>query len=470
MRRAALLCCGLWACAEPDALETPPTVVPPPVEEETPASEAAPIVDGAFDDWAPSDYLAQDPMGDASGGFDVIGLAAKARGSRLFVRIDLARPLNLYNGPPSDGTMVLELGTPDGRRLTIDFRARRAQRDDGALVPWWALELVAAPSHGASAFEVVLDLAEFGAAPGATSIDLALGGSDAVAPVAVELRHAAVAPKVLSDARAVGTELRVASLNTELGGLLDTSRAGPLARVIRAAGADVYCLQELGSASSARIASRIEAADPHNDGATWNVHVVNGGNIVGNAVASRAPLVPIPLEADRVAGAVVLTEPPVAVVSVHLKCCGYQGSGEDSTRLSQVDALSQALALFKSGGFGPELAAYRNVPILVMGDFNDVGSEGLTGALASTRTPLALERLPLRHLARGDVFTWSEYNTGFPPATLDLLLYQDATPLGGFVLDSAAFPADRLETLGLRAGDSEGSDHFMLVADFAIGR
>jgi endonuclease/exonuclease/phosphatase family metal-dependent hydrolase len=466
MRALALTVC-LTACSEP-ALDAgaPPPPATPPASEPLPRAPA-PLVDGSFDDWDAADELARDAAGDASGGFDVTALAGKTRGGRLYLRVDLAAELNLYNGPSGDGTLLLELAVPDGRRLTIDFRARSARLDDGASVPWWALDLTVAPSHAASAFELGIDLSAFGAAPRAPAVELAIAGSDALAaPVSVPFDHLAIAPEILSDARAPEAELRVASLNTELGGLFDPARAAPIARLLRAAAADVYCLQELGEASAGHIAARLEAADPHGDDAAWNVHVVNDGSIVGNAVASRASLVPIALDAERVAAAVVLVTPPVAVVSVHLKCCGYQGSGEDHTRRSQIDALAQGLARFRGGALGPELALYRDAPIVVTGDFNDVGSSGLTAGLSSARTDVALQRLALRQLARDDVFTWSEYDTTFPPATLDLLLYRDLVPAGGFVFDTSSLDPARLEELGVERGDSEASDHFMLVADF----
>lgn len=437
-------------CPEPDRGELPPFV---------------PLVDGLVDEWIEDEVAADDPAGDASAAFDITRVSVTSRGSELYLKLELDRVLNLYAGRPDDGTLVLALRLPDGRRLSVDFRARKAVLGSGAVVPWQALGLVTAPTHAASTFEIRFEMSAFEAEPGGV-VEIDFDGSDALTePLVLPLRYAAVEPLIVDDARAPGTAWRVASLNTLEAGLFDPARDKPIARLLRAAAADVYCFQELGATTSEAVAEAVGAADPRGDGARWHAHAAGAGSILGNAIAATVPLVPIPLGTQRAIGAVVLTSPPVAVLSVHLKCCGYHGSEEDALRLAQVRTVTNEIAKFRLGQLGAELVPYRDAPLVVAGDFNDVGSPDLVGDLVSKRS-LGLRRWLLPHLAARDVFTWHGYESDFPPATLDLLLYDRLEPLAGFVLDSGVLPEERLAALGLWGGDSNASDHLMLVADF----
>lgn len=457
------LAVALVGCREPD--DRGWRAHPCPEDERGATPPFVPLVDGLVDEWIEDEVSADDPAGDASAAFDITRVAATSRGSELYVKLDIDRVQNLYAGRPDDGTLVLELRLPDGRRLSVDFRARRAVLGSGAVVPWQSLGLVTAPSHAARTFEVRFDMSAFEARPGSL-VEIDFGGSDAlVEPLVLPLRYAAVEPVLVDDARAPGTVVRVASLNTLQAGLFDPARDKPIARLLRAAAADVYCLQELGFTTSEAVVEAVEAADPRGDGARWHAHAAGAGSILGNAVVATHPVVPIPLETQRAIGAVVLSSPPVAVLSVHLKCCGYHGSEEDALRLAQVRTIRDQIVKFRLAELGDELAPYRDAPLIVAGDFNHVGSPDLVGDLVSERS-LGLRRWMLPHLAARDVFTWHGYESDFPPATLDLLLYHRLEPLAGFVLDSAVLPEERLLALGLWGADSSASDHLMLVADF----
>ncbi len=466
--RGRLLRASWWlpcvlACGGPDDLGW--RTHPCPEDARGEAPPFVPLVDGFTEEWTEDEVVATDPVGDASGAFDITRLSATTRGSELYLQLEIDRIINLYEGSASDGTLVLELRLPDGRRLDIDLRRRKAVLGSGGVVPWQALGLVAAPSHAARSFELRFDMSAFDAHIG-SFVEVDFGGSDALdAPVLVPLRYAEGEVPSLDDARPPDATLRVASLNTHEAGLFATSRKHPIGRLLRAARADVYCLQELGGATPTEVVQAVEAADPLEDGARWHAHVDGVGTIVGNAVVAQSPLVPIPLGTPRAVAAAVTGERPVVVVSVHLKCCGYQGSEEDLQRLGEVRAIAEAIVRLRQGMLGAALLPYRDAPLVVAGDFNHVGSSDLLADLLSPRT-LGLRRLTLPHLAARDVFTWHGYESAFPPATLDLMLHHDLSPISGFVLDSRQLPAERLDALGLWGGDSTASDHLMLVGDF----
>jgi endonuclease/exonuclease/phosphatase family metal-dependent hydrolase len=438
-------------CPPHDDYEDPPSVL---------------VLDGSVDDWTSVEHVVTDGRGDATGAFDLVDVSASNRGTDLYVSFTIDRVLNLYQGDPDDGTLRLELRLPDGRHVSVDFRDRTATLGSGGVVSWQALGLVAAPSHASDTFEVRLDMSAFAAQPGAL-VELGFSGSDSLEePVTVPVRYGPSSPLVVDVDRPADASLRMASLNTREAGLFDVSRSKALGRILRASGADVYALQELGSVDGEMVEQAFGNVVPPPPGSRWYAHAAGRGAILGNAVVAKHPLLPIPLDSERALGAVVLDpEGAVAILSVHLKCCGFQGTEEDALRLREVEHLAHKIVSFRLGELGEDLRPHADVPLVVAGDFNHVGSPGLVADLASPRS-LGLRRAVLPHVGSPDVFTWVGYESAFPPATLDLLLYDDLDFAGGFVLDTEDLTRGGLERFGLWGSDSRASDHLLLVADF----
>ena len=418
----------------------------------------APLVDGSLDDWHHQQPLLRDALGDAEGRFDVTEVLATSRGSHLYLAFDTTHALNLYAGPASDGTLVVDITFGDSS-MSVDLRRRSALVDGFKPLSWYGLDVVTAPTHAADRFELRIDLDPLGVGIGDT-VHIGMSGSDQVAPAAFELRMGAPAVTARSMDRQREGDLRIASLNTLQAGLVAQTRGAAMTRLLRAASADIVCLQELGQTPPGLLAQRLHATD----GASWNVHAVSQGSIVGNAVASHHPLIPIEASLQRVAAAVVLRDEPVAVFSVHLKCCGYAGSAEDQQRIAQVAALRDTIDALRSASLGPELAPYADVPVVAVGDFNDVGSAELQQKMVAD----GLQRWQLTHLPGDEVYTWSCPDASFPPGMLDLLFYSPGlSPHHGYVLNSDNLSDAALQESGLRRHDSFASDHLMLVADFA---
>lgn len=455
--------------ADPEGLVATPPVEISPVGR----GASSPIIDGWFEDWPDDALVAVDPRGDAVAAFDVTRIHASTNGAKVYLRFDTGQLLNLYSGPPEDGTLVAVVRLPDGRELRLDFRARQTSVDGEEVLSWRDLDFVAAPSHAGRDFEVRFDLTAFGARAG-QSISIGLEGSDYVAPVPVVLADPEKSPPSVLDTDKEEGAFRVASLNTREAGLTDPYRAPAMSRLLGAVAAEVYCLQELGTMPEQQIRESIAyAVDPGDASATWNVHAVSYGQYVRSAVVSRSPLVPIRTAAARFAGAVVLLdEGPVAVFSVHLKCCGYLDSDEDESRLWEADLLRRTIERLRDGAAGQPLLPYADAPVVVMGDFNDVGTPQLQGLF--TEPPLELSHARPAHLRGPDVFTWFEPETvptgggtaAFPPAVLDLTFYDQLRLSKAFVVDSRRLDEPDLESLGLEPEDSAASDHLLVIADF----
>jgi len=106
--------------------------------------------------------------------------------------------------------------------------------------------------------------------------------------------------------------------------------------------------------------------------------------------------------------------------------------------------------------------------VVVVGDWNLVGSRTPLDVMLDKSSGPGLAHLLLRHLRGDDVFTWYQDELdAFPPGMLDVLVHSpDLTPRRSFVLDTAELGDATLAKLGLQPDDSQASDHLMLVADF----
>lgn len=239
---------------------------------------------------------------------------------------------------------------------------------------------------------------------------------------------------------------------------------GPFARVLRVLDPDVILLQEWTS-STREIGAWLNASVPLESG-EWTVRKTAGWGV---AVASRYPLEPLGHEElyvngeeDPVRFAGALVDTPVgyvAAASVHLKCCGYSGSPEDHTRISEAGAINRSLA---------EALSIEPVRMrVVAGDLNLVGSrpplEVLRNGLDADGTEL--EIADARDLGDAAYMTWREDGNAFAPGRLDYALVGGAEIARTFVLDTRILSDRSLEVAGLDRDDADASDHLPVVVD-----
>lgn len=464
-------------------------------------AHAQPVIDERFIEWTDDLLVATDATADAPlGVFDLGRVWATAEGTTVYLSFEmLGTTANLQSGPFQGGPQ-LWLNPSSGDELTIFFRERRVST--GTLntpldlqlneIRWGDANIAYLPTVAADRYELRVDLATVGAQPGDTvdinfvnptlAQSIAPGQtSDLSSPDALD-NHITITlpasttppPPIPTTDRAPGTTLRIASLNTLAAGYLSASptRTAQFDRLLKAAAADVYALQEL-NGDPATVAQRLADTDPLGNGAIWNVHTDPSNSAFGSDyIATTRPLIPVidaPLT-DRFAAAVIGDDPATAtlVLSIHPKCCGHVGDSSDQLRIDEAENTSDFLARFRQGIITPELAPYANVPVVVIGDWNLVGSNTPREILTDPNGP-ALRHNVLLNLDGRDAITWRDLDGfGFAPGLLDLCTYspQSLDATGGFVLDTQRLSPADLAALNLQAEDSTASDHLLLVADF----
>lgn len=422
---------------------------------------------------------------------DIDGSTATGRTSRL-------KPLNQLGVDCEIRFSPFEKGKPVPGAKTFRVAA------DGSLssTPNATTGMIVSPTYASEWYEARLDRKDLvtfsgGAFTGKlagmfVTLDDA-GEIDGYAdPFVVELPPQAVGPGPVVDVpgKPAGT-VRVVSLNVEKS--KPTKEPGAFSRMLTLLNADVVLFQEWeeGGASQTEEWFRTHAvgieADSGVPGAPvrpagmglWCVHKTAG---TGVGVASRWPMTALPPDslevsnpADkdnrprrvRVASVMVKTPAgPLAVTSLHLKCCGGATGSEENLRRDEARAINKALGqMYASEASGA-------VARIVAGDFNLVG----------TRMPLDLMRAAVDAdgsdmtpaepfaLGTGVKYTWRDDATAFLPGRLDYLLYSDATAdvVQCFVMDTANMSFESLARSGLDATDSRASDHMPVVVDLKI--
>ena len=107
----------------------------------------------------------------------------------------------------------------------------------------------------------------------------------------------------------------------------------------------------------------------------------------------------------------------LVVCSVHLKCCGFAGSDEDQLHIDQAEQLAVELNRLRNGDYGDEL---QNAAIVVIGDYNLVGSRRPLGILES----LGLTERILLGQADYAATTWrGRRDEPFWPGRLDVVSF-----------------------------------------------
>ena len=421
------------------------------------------VIDGFFDDWSEPYAVSSDAVGDSIGPFDITTAEVKTEDTRVFVKFRFAQPCGLQNGPPSDVGLRLNMTAIGSEgRFTLDFREKSAIHSNNPeiRIPWSDLGYACLPTYASEEYELSFDTAAIGVKLG-QSILLSFDGSDRLdtplliktGPTQKSIRTLPVIAKDEAD------QFRVASFNTMFSGLCDPERQEAFCRLLKAVQSDIYCfVEETDQAGFHRAIQKLAPQDNHLNSIWRN----------GRCIATRHPLEPISnSDSDELCAAIVTTQTGerLIILVVHLECCGYENSPQDKIRIQQAKHIAQFISGLQSGHL---LASCRNLPIIVVGDFNLVGSYEPLRILTHEG---GLTEARVASLTGRSAITWRGLNDDlYAPGRLDYVTF-DALRLqhaGGGIVNTEEMSQPLLRQLNLHPLDSRVSDHLLLFADFKV--
>lgn len=421
-------------------------------------------IDGRFEDWKDIKICAYDPEGDAKGAFDITKVYTASQGSILYLRFDTTNLLNLQNGPEAEGTLLVIIDMPHNQELVLDIRGRRAFLNDSLRerIGWDRLQYIVGPTYAQNEFEIQVDLGGFNINRG-DAISIQFNGSDQLsAPVAFKFSQPPEIPKRRSHRRYSGTDVRIVSFNTYFEGLSDPNREEAMGRLLNSVNGDVYCFQEEWKTEGhGEILKRLM---PLESKGQWHIHKMHG-----NVIASRYPLKALPSINDGYAAAYIgLNENHLFIINVHLSAMGYIGSEEDRLRIREVDDIVATIDEIHRGQYDEDNAPCTKPAIVIIGDFNLVGSRTPLDSIIDKKV-YGLKDWLIPNLIGESVVTWrGGSRASFSPGKLDYVIYSAKTliPKNGFILNSELLNRTELKRLNLDVADSKLSDHLLITVDF----
>jgi hypothetical protein len=460
------------------------------------AAEQVPIImDGLLDDWGGVAVAYDDPAGDGgASGIDLGRLWVADDQDFLFLRFELGTEVDLSE----NNNLVLYLDTDANSATGLSVAGLGAELEwrygdragtfyyqaQSTTVYQWDLDLRGGPTVSATEFE-------FGVGRHALPDDvhplftgsvvrialLDAGGDqlpDAGDTVSYTFDQGQLPPEtVIPFAPDTPADLRVVTYNVLTDGPWVYGIEPRFGRQFAAVVPDIVNLQEVYNHSAADAADLVGRWVDPEPGDVWYA--------AGNADCKTVSRYPI-LGSWGLDGnlAVLIDTTPVLgsqllVINAHLPCCE-----NDASRQAEVDRIMAFIRDAKQPGGALTLAS--DTPIMVTGDLNLVGlaqqlTTLLTGDIVNPGfgpdftpdwdgTDLAdlISRLTERRMG----YTWRDSTTYFWPGHLDYFIYTDhVLDVGNhFVISTQEMSAESLDTYGLLAIDSRGSDHLLVCADF----
>jgi endonuclease/exonuclease/phosphatase family metal-dependent hydrolase len=459
------------------------------------------VMDGQFDDWANvTNTICMDTIDAPSGGPDLGVTKWTADGSTLHLWLELSPakgPLlnlqamdyrlllvldadgNTKSGEQCHGLSgtdaILSMPGPDRKDpnkpgMGAALLGPTGEKFQAAWVesgtqPAWSAGIATAPATSGRAFEFSIGRRKnFLSGPSANLkwmvLDAEGGVIDETPASTIPLPKFAPAKPTFAKksdfARGTDVDFRLVNWNVEWGNLLDERE--PAGTLLAALDPDAILLQEMMTDQDEdEIVAMLEEAMPDADG--WEVQVGKDGGRIRCAVAirsNRAASLPglSAVATNRSAAAAIRTKSgPVVLIATHLKCCGRDGSKEDTKRITEAEDLRDAIT--KRLG--------KSNRVVLAGDLNLVGS----------RTPLdrleesGLTTIEMRQPDGATMATWDNESSSFLPGRLDYVLHsRQLTPKMAVVFDTQDVDPSWLPH-SLRR---QASDHLPLVVDFKVDR
>jgi hypothetical protein len=177
----------------------------------------------------------------------------------------------------------------------------------------------------------------------------------------------------------------------------------------------------------------------------------------------------VPSKNDRYAVAhIALGENHLFVINVHLKAMGYIDSREDRLRVGQANDIVATIGEIRSGQYFKNDTPGTKPAIVIVGDFNLVGSRKPLDLILDNNA-YGLKDWLIPNLIGESVITWrGGSRSAFAPGKLDYVVYsaQTLVPKNGFILNSELLNQTECKQLKLYPTDSALSDHLLMTIDF----
>lgn len=461
------------------------------------------FLDGQFQDWQNLTPLYADPLGDfGQDEIDFGSLWATNDNRFLFLRIRFG--LGMIN-LQSNNNVTIYLDTDHSAQtglqkfgLGAELEWRFGQRtgvfytNNAALpISHSNIGLVTTPTVSANEFEMAFE--RFALPDGSTqlftddSIRIAFSSSDDnddLLPNAGETITFIFDETPLPPIQPIPIQkqnakfLRVLSYNVAFDGLLDNMRLPAFTRLLQAVEPDIIGFQEIFSGTAAQTASQVTAMLPLPAGMSWHAAKIDPDIVT----VSRFPIVQTFNVQNN--GAFLIDLRPeydsnLLLLNAHPPCCE-----NDVARQFEVDAMMAFVRDAKAQG--GVLTIAPNTPIMLMGDFNLVGSPIqletlLTGRIINTLqfgSSFApdwdgtdfVDLLP-RHTDGAMFFTWFNAFESFTPGRLDFMIFSNSVleTRNSFVLFTPEMASDTLSKYNLLANDATlASDHLPVISDFEL--
>jgi endonuclease/exonuclease/phosphatase family metal-dependent hydrolase len=447
-------------------------------------------IDGEFGDWENASLLYESDVIESNeeAALQVVRLWGANDDNFLFLRIKLNREITLLENNP----LVLLLDTDydlatgyaphsAGAELKWEFGTRRGmfyRNGQGHTIRFSNIRLRTAPSVSSNEFEIAIGrqsapdnihslfrsdtvrvfLGNFQDDPGAFIKGTYVFDPEPVAP-----------PEPIPLERMDDSDLRIIGFNAWDDRLFDSRLTNQYRRILTALDPDIIAFQEIWNHSAQETQNRLDELFPDSD-VQWEAVKMDNGNVT----VSRFPIMESwrILSRRRLTASLVDTREKygskILIINVHFRCCA---SGEED-RWQEIAALAEFIDDAREPG--GRLHLEEDTPVVIVGDFNLVGSRDQLAEITSSVRDWdgsGIDMVRARQTEKRMHYTWRNDQSTFSPGKLDYIFYTgSALQLQNhYTLKAETMSTDERERYGLMYGDTrDASDHLPQVADFVF--
>lgn len=443
-------------------------------------------VDGQFDDWA--DVQAAYSKTPTGNGTEILAIKTVTDSRFIFVYFELSKEIVLNNYDVSfffDADLNAQSGEGSfGADLTWDFanlKGSHIVQGEKTIINHSHLNLVGLPSYSSNKFEFAIErkVAIKGKVlfPEVSTRFWMTTGSDQApgdAPLTIQLDGERIFSAPVTIERAVNSDLRVATFNARMDNIFTPAGDAAFGKLISALRPDVIALQEIYDHTAQQTLVLVSKYYPSMS--PLSLYSLKAEPDI--VLISRYPIIDI----ENIAGNGVfhLSSKNALGTNLIVIASHLPAGDKDSERAEEADKLVKAISEINSGNF--KFNVEKNAPIIMLGDFNLVGSSAQYRTLVDGKLSTG-ETLPpdagVGSFAQAQpvqpfvpmTYTWRNAASDYPASHLDYIFYTSSTLelKNSLALFTEELPSEYLTQYGLDySASSDASDHLPFVADFSI--